>query len=44
MLNKVKKVFSRSVDGKTTPVVSLVVVVYDMADQAQKTLISMGTD
>lgn len=44
MLNRVKNVFSKAADGKAAPVVSLVVVVYDMADQAQKTLISMGTD
>lgn len=44
MLNSLKKAFSKTADRQAAPLVSLVVVVYDMADQAQKTLISMGTD
>ncbi|MFT5709796.1 MAG: hypothetical protein ACI8QT_000483 [Halioglobus sp.] len=44
MLNRVKRAFSKSVNAELRPILSIVVVVYDMPDQAKNTLISLSTD
>lgn len=44
MLKRVKQAFSRAGDPALKPVLSIVVVVYDMSAQAQNTLISLSTD
>ncbi len=44
MLNRVKRAFSKSGNAQSQPLLSIVVVVYDMPDQAKNTLISLGTD
>ena len=44
VLKRVKQVFSKTRDPEVRPVVSIIVVVYDMPAQAQKTLISLGID
>ena len=44
MLKRIKKVFSKTADSEVRPVLSIVMVVYDMPLQAQNTLISLTTD
>jgi len=44
MLKRVKQVFSKAAGTEVRPVLSIVMVVYDMPAQAQNTLISLGTD
>lgn len=44
MLNRVKRAFSKSGNVEIRPLLSIVVVVYDMPDQAKNTLISLSID
>ncbi len=44
VLKKVKQVFSKACNPESRPVVSMIVVVYDMPEQAKNTLISLSTD
>jgi hypothetical protein len=44
MLKRMKRAFSKSGKTKLQPLLSIVVVVYDMPDQAKNTLISLSTD
>jgi len=44
MFSRVKRAFSKSVNAQLRPLLSIVVVVYDMPDQAKNTLISLSTD
>jgi glycosyltransferase involved in cell wall biosynthesis len=43
MLKRVKRAFSKPDNAEVRPLLSIVVVVYDMPTQAQNTLISLGT-
>ena len=43
MLDRVKRVFSKTEDSVIRPVLSIVMVVYDMPTQAKNTLISLST-
>jgi hypothetical protein len=43
MLGRVKRAFSKSNNAELKPLLSIVIVVYDMPEQAKKTLISLST-
>ena len=44
MFERVKRVFSKRADPEVRPILSIVVVVYDMPVQAQNTLVSLSPD
>ena len=44
MLERVKRAFAKSNDSEHRPVLSIIVVVYDMPSQAQNTLVSLSVD